>query len=298
MKRLFIFLLFLLPLCMSCAGGKAIRFEKNPNCRTVIEGFFHDDFEWKGKVPAIITENFNGTATVYGKILEMNEDGILFDAEKENFVSNPGPKKYKFKDLLCVVDANRKIIYGKIPEKYKMVWELDMALINENDPAGKTVRINLKQGEKFAYCMDPGSYAVRKITFKNKKGFTDVSTTIPNLRFKVVQNHVNYIGDLHFDLFPETAPNTCALPYRVVSRPTDGFSFYMFGIAGGLAQAIARSLSDEEVIHTLTVDDAADAKSMINSKLPFIVSPLTFDREPEIQTGPKFETIKVPQSAE
>jgi len=296
MKNLLLCVILLSFAMMSCSGGKAVRFDKNSSCRTVIEGSFQDDYLWKGKVAAIVTENFNGTTTKYGKIVEVNDDGIVFDEEKQNYLSNPDPKKYSFKDLVCVIDENRNVIHGTVPGRYKITWTLDMELANKADSTQKKVKIKLVQGEKFAYCIAPGTYYVSKIVFKNNRDFVDVSTDIPNMRFEVAPNCINYVGDIHLDNLPERSPNTCAVSYKIVSRPSDAMVGFAFGLVGALLQEAARSMNTEENIHTITVDAPEGIETSTGSQLPFVVSPLTFKSNNDTQTGPEFETIKVPQT--
>ena len=136
---------------------------------------------------------------------------------------------------------------------------------------------------------------MQKITFRNNRRFEDVSRRIPNLSINVVENHINYIGDIRFDYTFENDSNTCAIPYKVVERPSDAMVGFAFGAVGALITEAKRSMAPDEY-HTLTIEAPPELKTNTGSSLPVVNSPLSFKHRPKGQNGPEFETIKVNKS--
>ncbi len=165
-----------------------------------------------------------------------------------------------------MIDSNKQLIYGKIPKKFYRVLNIQMILEPENQPEVKPSRILLKADEQFGFCVPPGTYQVKAVTFIDKDGNSDYVVDLPKLKLTIKENAANYIGDLYLNYCPEgiQVQDTLILPTKMGGRIA----------AGGLLFVIASELQGIIAIPRLfaTFNDNFNKKgkqSLILSSLRF-----------------------------
>ncbi len=81
----------------------------------------NDIEKWKGKKPALILKE-NKTKVITGKIIKVDENGVIFDPKKESLFYNPPQKFYSFDEIETLVGNNGKYIINqgkRIGENYE-----------------------------------------------------------------------------------------------------------------------------------------------------------------------------------
>ena len=206
---------------ISCSGTKIPSSTfMNPNCKTVIEGNYYQNIIWHGRTPALIIKSFSGNSTLYGELIDVNEEGIVFDGEKSSLLSNPAAKKYKYKDIVCAIDENGKIIYGKMPNgKNNIFWKMIIKLASVDSLDKETYEITLFPNRKFSYCMPSGKYTVENISFLVESesvnySITSEGTFLPKIEIEIEPDCINYIGNLYLNFTEIIEDDVVILPFK------------------------------------------------------------------------------------
>lgn len=268
MKRSFVALGVFLLVLASCAPQVKI-LTPDSKCKTTVEGFYHVrlHMEWPGEAPALLWKSKGRVRGVSGKILEINEKGVLFDPRREGPFYDPKPKFFSKDQIVTLIDSAHHVILGEIPEKYKDGWQMILWVKNVSMKNTEVIRLALLPNRPFGFCMVPGLYHIEKIQFKNKKGIIDEGLEIPNLFFKVERDKANYIGDLYLDS-KEFNQNVIGISYKNVYRPKEAF---WVGFAGGLwgsaLYSAYKAAKGADGVHFLLIKKNENFKSMLNRPL-------------------------------
>ncbi len=247
----------------------ALKTTESPSCPTVVEGFFHSGETWIGKPPEIKgsaicvkREPDADPKTIYGKIIGADDKGIRF-LPKRAGLYQPDSAYYTFDQVVWAIDKDGKAIRGEVPKGVKkVVWSMEIEISNIDQPEAKHITMELDPNERFSYCLNPGTYIVKKISYNADAGSgeecKDESDSLPNVTMNVNPFVINYIGDLYLDLRADTLPNVYSLPTIILKRP--GYDVGMqFGLIGALAY---ESTIERPPTHTFSVeDDSTEAAS-------------------------------------
>ena len=259
----FIVLLLIPGLLISTTGCKnyAISKAENPKCLSYVTGVFHFPFTWKGKFPAIIYKKAGYYNTLYGKIVERQKEGILFDPLPDR-VSKYPKRVYKFSEITCFINDMGVIEFGALPDIWLPKIAIDLFLVPVNKPSEKETILKLESEKAFAYCLNPDLYRIKKIEYyKTNQDYSDFSQNLPYLTLNVEKDKENYIGDIYIDtpIQGETATN---LDFKPGRRPSDASTQAMFGLIGTAIHEAQKS--NEDIIHTFIVRDELKKRDSAN----------------------------------
>jgi hypothetical protein len=222
----------------SCSGvDTAVRTSDNPNCTSVVEGSFQSKTIYDGKVPVLIfNKSTKDGASIYGKILSVTNEGVMFDQDRISPFVDPEPKLFPLDQIACVIDSNEIVVYGTIPNRKAMVWNMDIIMNRNDDTTQKPLKFELTAGEKFSFCVPPGKYSAKEIYFNHGEDI-DEGVLIPVFSFVVSPQKVNYIGELRLDVDSANTTGVSLVPYKMRHRSSSGWGA-MFGLVGGIAEVL------------------------------------------------------------
>ncbi len=238
----------------SCAN-KAPLLKENPNCKSTIEGYYHCYGKWTGKAPVLFKKKGRKTIPIPGKILEQTDEGFLFDPDPSGPMFDGDPKFFPNEKIVAVLDSSYNTIFGELSERYKKTWELLLFVKNIDNKKSKEILLELKQNEHFGFCLEPGTYEIVRIQFRNLKGKIDEGLEIPTLSFHIEENSVNYIGDLYLN-FLDKRDNLIYLSYKNVYDPGGAaFAGFMGGAIGGAIYGAYKAAKGAEGIHRFSIEN-------------------------------------------
>lgn len=267
MKRL----VLLIILTTGCSPV-AVETSKNPSCTTTIDGSFFCKSIWKGKSPAIIVGNGPEAQTIYGKLVEINKDGVTFDPDKQGLYDGP-LKLYYFKDLRAAINDSGDVIYGRVSQAYEHEWKLTLEIVNLDEPKPKPVMVPLKINKRFSFCMEPGHYRISKFHFEGNRGSL-LESLGPIVEFEVQEGKSNYLGEMYLN-YPKREHTTLRLiPFKIIRK--EGYSSgAAFGAIGGLLEEIyLESVKDAAGYNTMIVE--YDTSLAEKRHVPLNISELQF----------------------
>jgi hypothetical protein len=280
MKLLFLFTSVVCVQFFSCSGvHEAVKTQDVPNCKTAVGGFLHSKVTFNGKVPVLLLpDSIRGKIIFYGKILEKNSEGIIFDPDKEGLFYNPEPKLYPYSDIQCAIDSEGNIVYGGLPEIYTNIWSMNLELIQTTKPNEEPIMLILEANHPFSYCLNPGVYKVKGIRFRSNRSYIDESISLPKLTLTINQDCFNYIGDLFLDYASQKEPSICIIQTKTLT-PGIGFVLGVIeNITGGVKGAdyyYRKTWDVDNPKHSLRI--SVDSAFSTSVKLPIQLSPLQFE---------------------
>jgi len=238
--------IYILAITLSGCKHFAKSTQANPECKSIISGEVISQGKWFKKLPALVTKKKNKEEIIRGRIIEKKADGYIFKPYRtQTYGPDPEPALYHFDEIICLIDSNGHTVYGTPPDEYLRWWGMTIEVVPvTNIKAGSTF-IELNPNKVFSFCLEPGSYLIKKITFNfTESGFlgdkyTDISETLPNITFKVDEGKDNYIGEIYIDDEPNIEKSSKILCIAG-ERPTDAVGM-QFGLLGALASASAKS---------------------------------------------------------
>lgn len=256
-------------LIAACSATKtATKTSDDPRCTTAVEGNFKCRVLYVGTAPAFFVKTSEEhTKNLRGKIIEITDEGILFEAARVGVFGSPETRLFRYKDIVFAIDSSRKALYGTPPLKESLVWDMDLVVRRTDDTTANPLRLELKAGEKFSFCVPPGDYALYEIYFNHGPDI-DIGVKLPLLTFRVQPGKANYIGDLLLDMDSTDAPGSCIIPYKVYKSQTAAMGV-MFGLVGGILAALATDFSVKEG-HRLRV--SIDEEFETTTMLPLVSS--------------------------
>lgn len=239
-----------------CAGPKATRLDKEPNCASSVEGFFHSKEQWDKKVPALIVKGGGDPVILYGTIQELREDGIVFDPNRESPFYDPEAIFYPSSDIVAAIGQNRQVIFGRLPQRYGDTWVIELHLQHTDTPTSKPLRMILNPNERFGFCLPAGEYQVKEIFFSDHKKNVDRGVEYPDLRLTATPNTSTYIGDIYLDYAPPSDSTAIVIPYKITARPDDsGLALVLGGFIGVTIYEVSLALKGVAGVHVLQIRD-------------------------------------------
>jgi hypothetical protein len=263
----------------ACSGARdALTIQESPACPTVVEGFLHSKIGFNGKVPILMLHyDFQKKQIWHGEIVAVTDSGIVFDPQRDGPLYDPPAKFYPYAAIQCAIDSFATVIYGTIPEKYSIVWDMELQIKKRDSLEALPIRMNLQSNKPFAYCLDPGIYKITALTFKSSTQYIDNGVEYPDLTFEVRPNVSNYLGDLFLDFATRPSPDVALMQATPAYRPGYGMASSYFGLLGAVIESLGRPGMQ---VHSLSVQrDSAyrpqSSLSVIYSGLRFAVNPDT-----------------------
>jgi hypothetical protein len=278
MKRSFIALGVFLFILTSC-GPEVKILTPNSKCQTTVEGFYHVRvyMKWSEEAPTLFWKSKGQLHGVSGKILEINDEGVLFDPRREGPFYDPKPKFFPKDQIVTLIDSARHVILGEIPEKYTDGWQMVLWVKNVSLKNTEVIPLKLLPNSPFGFCMVPGLYHIERIQFKNKVGIIDEGLEIPNLFFKVERNKANYIGDLYLDP-KEFDQSVIGISYKNVYSPKEAFwAGAIGGLWGSALYHAYKAAKGADGVHFLMIKKNENFKSIL--KRPLTVNLLGFRQQ-------------------
>jgi hypothetical protein len=276
MKLIILFpLIFLL---YGCGASEATTYNRNKQCKSVVEGFYESNIRFSRKCPVLVFKKLHSPRLLYGKIVSVSDTGVIFDPNRESPFYDLDAAFYSKEEIDCVVDSQGFSVFGNIPDKFQLICNMEWEIENTQDKSNKTSKLLFYSGNKFAYCLDAGTYRVKKVLFTADLdyGYTWEDELIANyeIKFSVENNKTNYIGNMLLDYPVEDSTNVHQLLCKIEHRPDKeqktraiGYSL-MFApiLALPLSLVSLFSSSDNFMIHHLQI--LHDPNYISNVSLP------------------------------
>jgi hypothetical protein len=248
---------------IGCSGTQnAQNTSDNPQCQTIVEGLYRSKARYERKVPALILRKSSyETEQIHGKIISITGEGITFDQDRVGPFFDPDVKFYKTQEVVCAIDSARHVVFGDLPEKHAVIWDMDIIVQKVNDSIAKPLKLELTSGERFSFCMPPGQYEAKEIFFNHGEDI-DEGVLIPKFTLNLRPQKVNYVGDLLLDMDSIQIPEGYPIPYKMNHRKMQGLAGAMVGLIGGISEALA---TEYGVLgsHSLRVVNDEQYKSMM-----------------------------------
>jgi len=238
---------------VGCSQSKLVPFTVNPSCQTTVEGQYFAGDTWEGQSPALILKETQNDQIIYGKILHISSDSVLFDGAPQGPFYNPDPTTYSLNEVTAVIDTAGQVVHGYLPTAYSTSWRMELHIIRKGDPDQKVRRMMLHPESPFSFCLEPGTYQVEQIFFHDPKGNMDRLAETPDFEFTIQAQAVNYLGDFYLDV-PGDQGTKYELDYVIDYRPNSVPAAGMVGGAiGGVLLAAYQSAQGVIGTHTLRV---------------------------------------------
>ena len=250
-------------LLISGCSNLAQTYQENPGCKTRVTGEFLVDVRYLLECPAIVIRDYGNFKTIPGKLITLDSNGATFLATSGIF---EGEKKfYKKNDIACVVDSSGKAIYGTIPPRYCMNWDVVLELLNTT--TGDDTELKFEANRKFDYCVPAGVYKVMSVSFQIGETYKDEQELDKLLTLNLQKGKINSLGKVVCDSKNKSG-NIYNFTCFATERKSDATTGVMFGLVG---LAIAKGLRSGDVIqHNLEL--------IPDEKLPENMSVLTFTK--------------------
>lgn len=246
------FTAILITFLTSCSTTELTKYDSQNPCFTTIEGIFKSSIpKWNGETPILVMNRVGSDPErLSGKVVEIRENGVLFDEDRRSAIHNPEPAFYAKDEIHSFVDENGKLVFGENLHYDHTVKQLKLIFNSKLKDSIDPYSFKAKQDEIFSYCITPGSYEIDKILVQRGKGYQDISKKNIGLEFTVENSKSNYLGTLYLDyqdsLISATSFN---IPLKMHSRPEGTSYAVMFGLVG----ATTYMLSNKGIIDTLNV---------------------------------------------
>ncbi|MBX7153710.1 MAG: hypothetical protein K1X91_02025 [Bacteriodetes bacterium] len=215
-------------------------YQEEPSCKTRVAGEFVVDVRYLQECPAIVIRDYGNYKPIQGNVVSIDSTGVTFLATEGFF---KGDKKfYKKKDVVCVVDSSGKALYGTIPPRYSMSWDVLLELINVEN--GDETVLKFETNKKFDYCVPAGVYKLTHISFQVGENYKDEQTLPSPLLLNIQKGKINSLGKVICDSKNKTE-STFTFECKPTERKSDAGAGAMFGVIG---VAIAKSMRAGDVI--------------------------------------------------
>jgi hypothetical protein len=275
-KIMFIFLIFFI----SC-NPSLKKYDSESECSTIISGEVKSSHEWISAKDCLFF-NKKSSKPLFGKIIEMREDGVLFNPDDAPLFKRP-TQFYAFEELRGIINISGEILLGTIPKKYCNVTSIEFELVNQDSTIEQTsITLTLNSNEYFSYCIQPGTYKIENLTLNTRKKIIHPCTIIPEIKLTVKEGYNNLLGSFNFDLSHFDRDESIILGYKLNDgrlHLTDNIS-----IGSTLTDLNLRYdfMKDDQIfdidgIHILDISYSEVDK---NIKLPVALDPLFIDRNP------------------
>ncbi|WP_340105253.1 hypothetical protein [Rhodohalobacter sp. 8-1] len=234
-------------------------------CTATLEGHLFETDKWIGDAPLLV-ERSVGRNFEYrkGRILELSEEGVMFDEDRRSMANNPEPEFYKYDDLHSLIDSTGTVIQGEYPDSRLRTdyYEFYLSEIGSgNDP----VMFRIEPDKPFRYCIDSGEYGLQTVVWRRQDGTSDISSPfyMPGHSIVVEKGMANYIGNIYVNHSEQHEfANHYKFHMEAHERPNSGFYIYgqgsnalFLGIASTIFSELMRERGIVSVLDVQIVDD-------------------------------------------
>jgi len=256
MRRYGIISFLALVLLAGCSTVENLReYETGTNtCHSTIEGELVESDKWIGDAPLLV-ERTVGRNFEYrkGTILELTDEGVLYDEDRRSMANNPDPEFYKFDDIYSLIDSTKTLISGTYPDSRLRTdyFEFYLQKIGAEE---KLKKFRLKPGQSFQYCIDPGEYSLSSVVWMRQDGNSDISSPFYTTghTFTINEGMANYLGGIYVNHSEQQElANHYTFYMEELERPNRDFYIYTDGVEGlilGIAGTIFTELMKERGI--------------------------------------------------
>ena len=254
-KRFFV-MVFGLFIFLGCSQSTIVPFEESSECQTTVEGNYFAGDSWDGEAPAIILPGNPEPTWMNGALLNITEDSVTFDGNKQGPFYDPEPNTWSLDEVQTVIDSSGRVIHGFIPAKLSNAWRLELHVVRKEDPKKKTNVMLLQPESLFAFCIEPGTYSIKQIYFKDGKGNIDKLKFPTNFEFTVKADKSNYIGDFYLNI-PGGKGQIFDLEFVTVRSNKAALAGALVGGVGGAVASAVISIAHANT-HKLRVENNPD----------------------------------------
>lgn len=222
--------------------NKLKRTEKVDNCTSTLEGNVIETDKWLGDTPLLVTRTV-GRNFEYkkGKILEITDDGVLFDENRRSIAYNPEPRLYSNDEIHSLVDETGTIVQGVYPDSNLETRHFQFT-IQKLASDKKPDMFRIYPDEPFSYCIEPGEYRFVSLIWQRNDGNSDISSPwfMQSNTMIINVNRTNYLGDIYVN---NSQKKEFALMYEYpleeLERPNKNFYVgfqhgWIIGVAGAV----------------------------------------------------------------
>lgn len=198
-----ILLLLLVFFTFSCTK-KLVKYSSPDDCKTVMAGEFHNLYSYPGKGSCLFMNTGSKNKKIYGQIIELKDNGLLFD-QKDEGLFRPGIKFLDFRDVRCVINDSGEVIYGLPPGNVCTILRMNITLKKIDVSDEQLVQFQIDSNEPFSFCIQPGKYKIHKFVFYNKNISIEHFENLPTMEFEIEKDKINDLGRILIDIiqFPE-----------------------------------------------------------------------------------------------
>lgn len=254
MKINFLFLLlpalFIFLLVTGCSSYELTKYSHNSSCSTTIEGNYYKDIESSYSYPAIFVKMTKYPKLVRGKLISIDDKGVIFDPDNIGF-SNQPETFFSYDTLFGVIDNSGKLVYGDIPDFFALKHKMIIGLTESKTQ--QYVELILEPNEPFAYCLNPGNYSISSIQFISSKKVQDIGYDLPNIHLIIEEGKVNYFGNIYVDYKVKTDENIIVIPCTRNNTERSA-ALGMFGLVGALANVVASEIESDGLHHIINIE--------------------------------------------
>ncbi|MEM8558945.1 MAG: hypothetical protein AAGG50_14085 [Bacteroidota bacterium] len=263
-----------------------------PDCIASVEGYFASPRQWARKAPALVVRDGYDHKTLYGVVVEETEEAIVFDPQREGPFHDPEPRRYERDEVLVHIGDDGQPVWGAIPDDLGSLWRIEDLVVHEQSGAER--RMRFKPNAPFAFCMEPGVYAVTSVAFVDQIGNHDQSVRVPAVGFRAEPGAAVYVGTWTLDTVAPGESDVIAFPYRIVERPEKGALAALVGGPFGQAYHDYRLLKGGEAGYR-TFHVEADQGFVPQNSLPLLVGVLgpTFDPSTDEPPAERYSRVGV-----
>ncbi len=268
-----------------CANVPGVRNEAptisdQPQCRSVVEAFLRTDTVYHPKPPYIVlkkSQDFNGTRTYRGGIIELNDSGVVFLRSKDGQYSVE-TKFYPFSDIECLIDSNNQIVIGEWKKKIGF-WNIELMCQKEGNPDAELFSIVLQPNQKVSYCIEPGEYRIVYLRFRSTDNYLDCSDSLCCSRFTVARNAITYIGTFELEYRWKPSSGMTMIPFKVLHHQGMNSTYPPMGLVGGALQYYAdkekaEKEAKETPFHALKIINDSSYVPLFKEHLPLNFCPV------------------------
>ena len=245
--------------------NRAVKTKNDPNCRTTLVGKLHVPLYWTGeKPPVLVRKHDYQYTTYYGQIIEINENEVIFDQNRESLLFNPEPTSFPIEEVACLIDSSGKVLLGSIPRTYYTPWEFEIGVVPVENEKRKPLWIRFDANQPFSYCLPPAKYKIKSFIFFKGPQVYDYSYGRPSTTFVVEPNKTNYLGDLFLDVPLEKA-YTITVKCHKGRRPYDDAVKTILGDGAAIINDISKLRS--RLTHSIAVTDSSSNSVYMNQDI-------------------------------
>jgi hypothetical protein len=243
--KVFLLFLILLFFLSSCNNYKNLLKENELNCSTFIEGKFIAPKTYDGIAPIVLLNKGNEKDFYRGEVINKNDQGIYLLKKSYSFVDDPDTMFIEYKQIRAIVDETKLCIYGDLNDKESVKTSIKFYLEREDDPDYQPIFLALNSNQHFNYCIKPGKYKLLKIIKEVSTDYYYESFPIFECEIEILENKVNYIGDIELLKNLESTDDKISIPFYKQVKSQNASA--AFGLLGGIISELSNNSWQDEI---------------------------------------------------